>query len=90
VNQNWTMADKDITNKKIWSYIDEIRNDTSQSYPVNYRLEGLKAVEVVPSEDATLAEYLFRTGNRYKKRKRIIFNYTYFNWLLISNLKQIY
>ena len=40
--------------------------------------------------NSAIGEYEFREDKRFMKRKRIVYNFTFFHWYLATKLKDIY
>ena len=66
------------------------KQEDVSSYPVNFNIDQLKFIEFNPLTNAAVGEYELREEKRYVKRKRLIYNFTMFNWILASKLKDIY
>ncbi len=58
--------------------------------PVNFDTKNLKDVEFNPRINCSIAEYELREDKRYVKRKRLVYNFNFFQWYLVSKLKDIY
>ncbi|CDW91027.1 wd-40 repeat protein [Stylonychia lemnae] len=71
-------------------YINKRRQQNVQIYPVKFDVEQLQSIEFSDDLSSKIGEYLVRSNKRYQKRKRIIFDFSIFDWLLASKLKDIY
>ncbi len=48
------------------------------------------SLEFCHDYNANISEYMSRSGKRYLKRKRIVYDFSFFNWYLVTKLKSIY